>query len=128
MATRIRLKRFGSKHNPHYRIVVADARRQRNGRAIEELGYYNPTTNPPAIKVNAERAQYWLGVGAQPTDTVVSLFRRAGVLASEEEPQATTAEEAQDATEEVEAPSTEAAEETADAEGAGEEGQDADSQ
>ena len=127
MATRIRLKRFGSRHNPHYRIVVADARRQRNGRAIEELGYYNPTTNPPAIEVNVERAQYWLGVGAQPTDTVVSLFRRAGVLTGDAEPPAATEEEEQGAAE-PEAASAEGAEATADAEDAGEDDEDADSQ
>jgi len=80
LATRIRLKRFGAKNDPHYRIVVADSRRQRDGRAIEELGYYSPAGNPPALEVNAERARYWLGVGAQPSDTVRSLLRKAGVV------------------------------------------------
>ena len=88
MATRIRLKRFGGKHDPHYRIVVADARKQRDGRAIEELGYYSPAGNPPALEVNAERALHWLELGAQPSDTVRSLLRRAGVVTEpgEEDP------------------------------------------
>lgn len=84
LATKIRLKRFGGKHDPHYRIVVADARKQRDGRAIEELGYYSPAGNPPALEVNAERALHWLEVGAQPSDTVRSLLRRAGVVAEPE--------------------------------------------
>jgi len=79
LATRIRLKRFGGKNDPHYRIVVADARKQRDGRAIEELGFYSPAGNPPALEVNAERALHWLELGAQPSDTVRSLLRRAGV-------------------------------------------------
>ena len=91
MATRIRLKRFGGKNDPHYRIVVADARKQRDGRAIEELGYYSPAGNPPALEVNAERALHWLEIGAQPSDTVRSLFRQAGVIT---EPGAEDAEEA----------------------------------
>lgn len=84
MATRIRLKRFGGKNDPHYRIVVADARKQRDGRAIEELGYYSPAGNPPALEVNAERALHWLEIGAQPSDTVRSLFRRPGAEDAEE--------------------------------------------
>ena len=70
MPTRIRLKRIGGKHDPHFRIVVADSRRQRDGRAIEEIGYYSPIGDPPTINVKADRALYWLGVGAQPSDTV----------------------------------------------------------
>lgn len=80
MATKIRLKRFGGKHDPHFRIVVADSRKQRDGRAVEELGYYSPAGNPPALEVNVERAAYWLEIGAQPTDTVRSLLAKAGVL------------------------------------------------
>lgn len=81
MATKIRLKRFGGKRDPHYRIVVADSRKQRDGRAVEELGYYSPIGDPSVLEVNAERALHWLQVGAQPTDTVRSLLVRAGVIA-----------------------------------------------
>lgn len=80
MATKIRLKRFGGRHDPHYRIVVADSRRQRDGRAIEELGHYSPTGSSQKLELNAERVQYWLGVGAIPTETVQALLVRAGVL------------------------------------------------
>jgi small subunit ribosomal protein S16 len=76
---KIRLARFGSKKNPHYRIVVADARARRDGRNIETIGRYNPRTEPSTIEVNAERAQYWLGVGAQPSDPVRKLLKIAGV-------------------------------------------------
>ncbi|MGD9495620.1 MAG: 30S ribosomal protein S16 [Armatimonadota bacterium] len=79
MATRIRLKRLGGRHDPHYRIVVADARKQRDGRAIEELGYYSPAGSSAALEINAERARHWLERGAQPSETVRSLLRRAGV-------------------------------------------------
>lgn len=81
MATKIRLKRFGGKHDPHFRIVVADGPSRRDGRTIEELGYYNPTKDPIMLKVNRERAIYWMGVGGQPSETVRSLFRREGILA-----------------------------------------------
>jgi len=81
LPTRIRLKRLGGKHDPHFRIVIADSRKQRDGRAIEEIGYYCPTTDPPTINVKAERALYWLGVGAQPSDTVRSLLKKTGVMA-----------------------------------------------
>ena len=77
---KIRLRRMGAKKAPFYRIVVADARSPRDGRFIEEIGYYDPTKNPAIVKVDAERAQYWIGHGAQPTDTVRSLLRREGVL------------------------------------------------
>lgn len=80
MAVKIRLKRLGKIRSPHYRIVVMDSRNKRDGRAIEEIGLYHPKNDPSVIRVNSERAQYWLGVGAQPTDTVRSLLRRAGVL------------------------------------------------
>nr|NLI49899.1 30S ribosomal protein S16 [Propionibacterium sp.] len=78
MAVKIRLKRMGKIRSPHYRIVVMDSRTKRDGRAIEEIGLYHPKSDPSVIQVNSERAQYWLGVGAQPTDTVVSLFKASG--------------------------------------------------
>ncbi len=81
MATKIRLKRFGGKHDPHFRIVVADERARRDGRTIEELGYYNPTKDPIMLKVDRERAIHWMSVGGQPSETVRSLFRREGILA-----------------------------------------------
>ncbi len=79
MATKIRLKRMGAKKKPFYRIVVADSRAPRDGRFIEEIGYYNPNTNPADVKIDEEKAQKWLATGAQPSDTVRSLFKRAGV-------------------------------------------------
>ncbi|NLO07492.1 MAG: 30S ribosomal protein S16 [candidate division WS1 bacterium] len=80
MATKIRLKRFGAKHDPHFRIVVSDSRRQRDGSAIEELGFYSPAGSSPSFEVNAERARHWLDLGAQPTDTVHALLVKAGVV------------------------------------------------
>ena len=80
MPTRIRLKRFGSKHNPHYRVVIADSRAPRDGKTIEEIGYYNPRTEPPTVKINEDRAVHWLLIGAEPTETVRALLRRAGIL------------------------------------------------
>ncbi len=76
---KIRLARFGSKKNPHYRIVVADARNRRDGRNIESIGRYNPRTEPSTIVVNEERAKYWLSVGAQPTDPVKKLLKIQGI-------------------------------------------------
>lgn len=81
MAVKIRLKRMGSKRNAFYRVVVADARKPRDGRFIEELGYYNPTTEPATIKINEEKALEWLNKGASPSDTVKSLFRKEGIMA-----------------------------------------------
>lgn len=78
MAVKIRLKRLGKIRAPHYRIVVMDARAKRDGRAIEEIGLYHPKNDPSVIEVKSERAQYWLGVGAQPTEAVVALFKRTG--------------------------------------------------
>lgn len=78
MATKIRLKRLGKIRSPHYRIVVMDSRTKRDGRAIEEIGLYHPKNDPSVIQVNSERAQYWLGVGAQPTEAVIALFKRSG--------------------------------------------------
>ncbi|MBO5973721.1 MAG: 30S ribosomal protein S16 [Clostridia bacterium] len=77
---KIRLRRMGAKKAPFYRIVVADSRFPRDGRFIEELGTYNPLKEPAEIKVDAERAQAWIKDGAQPTDTVRSLLKKAGVL------------------------------------------------
>ena len=88
MATRIRLKRTGSRHQPHYRVVVVDQRKSRDGRSIEEIGYYNPRTDPPTIDIDGDRALYWLGVGAQPSETVRSLFEKTGVMKSFREAQA----------------------------------------
>ena len=77
---KIRLRRMGAKKAPFYRIVVADARSPRDGRCIEEIGTYNPLTQPATITVDAEKAQTWIKNGAQPTDTVRSLLKNAGVL------------------------------------------------
>ena len=79
MAVKIRLKRMGKKKAPFYRIVVADSRSPRDGRFIEEIGYYDPTKDPSVIKVNEELAKKWLSNGAQPTDTVAKLLKIAGV-------------------------------------------------
>ena len=79
MAVKIRLKRMGAKKTPFYRVVVADSRYPRDGRFIEELGYYNPTTNPAEIKIDVEKAQTWVKNGAQPTETVKSLLKKAGI-------------------------------------------------
>ncbi len=86
MAVRIRLKRMGSKKRPFYRVVVAASTAPRDGAFIETIGYYNPLTEPYTIQVNAERARHWLSVGAQPTDTVASLLKRASVLDAPETP------------------------------------------
>ncbi|HEX2348127.1 MAG TPA: 30S ribosomal protein S16 [Ktedonobacterales bacterium] len=82
---KIRLMRVGMKGAPSYRIVVADAHSPRDGRIIENIGWYNPLTEPSTINVDAERAKHWLGVGAQPTDSVRSLLERAGVLTRAEQ-------------------------------------------
>ena len=78
MAVKIRLKRMGKIRAPHYRIVVADSRAKRDGRSIEEIGKYHPTENPSVIEVNSERAQYWLSVGAQPSEQVLVLLKLTG--------------------------------------------------
>ena len=77
---KIRLRRLGAKKAPFYRIVVADSRYQRDGRFIEEIGTYNPLNDPATIAVDAERAQAWIKNGAQPTDTVRGILKKAGVL------------------------------------------------
>jgi small subunit ribosomal protein S16 len=79
MAVKIRLKRMGAKKKPFYRIVVADSRSPRDGKFIEEIGYYNPLTEPIDLKINTESAVKWLGDGAQPTDTVRELLKKNGV-------------------------------------------------
>lgn len=78
MATKIRLKRLGKIRSPHYRVVVMDSRARRDGQAIEEIGIYHPKNDPSVIRIDSERAQYWLGVGAQPTEAVVALLKRSG--------------------------------------------------
>ncbi|WP_308464982.1 30S ribosomal protein S16 [Rathayibacter soli] len=78
MAVKIRLKRMGKIRAPYYRIVVADSRTKRDGRVIEEIGIYHPTQEPSVIKVDSDRAQYWLSVGAQPTEQVEALLRLTG--------------------------------------------------
>ena len=79
MATKIRLKRMGAKKAPFYRIVVADSRSPRDGRFIDEIGTYDTNRQPAAIEIDAEKAQKWLGTGAQPSDTVRSLLKQAGL-------------------------------------------------
>jgi len=88
LATRIRLKRTGSRHQPHFRVVVVDQRKSRDGRSIEEIGYYNPRTDPATVDIDEDRALYWLGVGAQPSETVRSLLEKTGVMKSFQETQA----------------------------------------
>jgi small subunit ribosomal protein S16 len=78
VAVKIRLKRLGKIRAPYYRIVVADSRTKRDGRVIEEIGKYHPTEEPSLIQVDSERAQYWLGVGAQPTEQVLALLKLTG--------------------------------------------------
>ncbi|MBQ4566213.1 MAG: 30S ribosomal protein S16 [Oscillospiraceae bacterium] len=77
---KIRLRRMGAKKAPYYRIVVADSRSPRDGRCIEEIGTYNPLTTPATVTVDAEKAQQWIKNGAQPTDTVKALLKKANVL------------------------------------------------
>ncbi|SKA76373.1 SSU ribosomal protein S16P [Clostridium sp. USBA 49] len=79
MAVRIRLRRMGAKKAPFYRVVVADSRSPRDGRFIEEIGYYNPTTEPATIKIDEEKANKWINNGAQPSDIVKKLFDRSGI-------------------------------------------------
>lgn len=80
MAVKIRLRRMGAKKAPFYRIVVADSRYPRDGRFIEEVGYYDPTKDPVVVKVEAEKIQKWLNNGAQPTDTVRALLKKENIL------------------------------------------------
>ena len=78
MAVKIRLKRMGKIRDPRYRVVVVDSRKKRDGRVIEEVGIYQPTENPSLIRITSERVQYWLGVGAQPSETVLALLKVTG--------------------------------------------------
>ena len=80
MAVKMRLRRMGAKRTPFYRVVVADSRYPRDGRFIEEIGTYNPMTNPAEIKIDAEKAEQWLKNGAQPTDTVKVILKKSGVI------------------------------------------------
>ena len=80
MAVKIRLKRMGAHKQPFYRVVVADSRAPRDGKFIEEIGYYNPMTEPKEIKIDVEKAKKWLGNGAQPTETVKTLFKKSGII------------------------------------------------
>ncbi|NLZ46440.1 MAG: 30S ribosomal protein S16 [Clostridiales bacterium] len=80
MAVKIRLKRMGSKKAPFYRLVVADSRYPRDGRFIEEIGYYDPTKEPSVVSVDAEKAKAWIAKGAQPTETVKSIFKKNDIL------------------------------------------------
>lgn len=80
MAVKIRLRRMGAKKAPFYRVVVADSRYPRDGRFIEEIGYYNPLTEPSEVKIDAEKAKKWIANGAQPTDTVKALLKKNGII------------------------------------------------
>ena len=80
MAVKMRLRRIGAKKAPFYRVIVADSRSPRDGRFIEEIGYYNPLTEPAEIKIDAEKAKKWISNGAQPTETVKSLLKKSGIV------------------------------------------------
>ena len=80
MAVKMRLRRMGAKKAPFYRVIVADSRSPRDGRFIEEIGYYNPLTEPAEIKIDAEKAKKWISNGAQPTETAKSLLKKSGVI------------------------------------------------
>ena len=80
MAVKIRLRRMGAKKAPFYRVFVADSRYPRDGRFIEEIGYYDPTKEPNVVKIDAEKAQQWIKNGAQPTDTVKKLLKNNGIV------------------------------------------------
>ena len=79
MSVKIRLRRMGAKKAPFYRLVVADSRYPRDGRFIEEVGYYDPKTNPATLKVDSEKVEKWLANGAQPTEVVAKIFKNAGI-------------------------------------------------
>ena len=80
MAVKMRLRRMGAKKAPFYRVIVADSRSPRDGRFIEEIGYYNPLTNPVEVKIDADKAKKWLNNGAQPTETVKALLKKSGIV------------------------------------------------
>ena len=92
MAVKIRLKRMGAKKNPFFRIVVADSRAPRDGRFIESIGYYDSTVQPAVVQIDEEKALSWMSKGAQPTDTVKSLFSKDGIIAKYAEAKATQSE------------------------------------
>ncbi|MBE6021479.1 MAG: 30S ribosomal protein S16 [Clostridiales bacterium] len=85
MAVKIRLRRMGAKKKPFYRVVVADSRSPRDGRCIEEIGYFNPVADPEVLKIDVEAAQKWIANGAQPTDTAKALLKKAGVYEAKAE-------------------------------------------
>jgi len=89
---KLRLRRTGAKKRPSYRIVAAEHSFPRDGRFIEIIGHYNPLTEPATVKIDEERARHWLSVGAQPTDTVAGLLKRAGVIAAEPVAETATAD------------------------------------
>lgn len=93
MAVKIRMKRIGSKKKPFYRIVVADSRSPRDGRFIEEIGYYNPISNPKQFKVDSEKVTKWISNGAKPTETVAKLFKSYNVTEQSKEEKVEVAEE-----------------------------------
>lgn len=116
---RIRLRRTGKRHQPSYRVVVTDLESPRDGRFIENIGFYNPRNDPPTIEIDVERARYWLSVGAQPSDAAARLLRKVGAMAGGKEAEAAVAEKAvaEEETAAEEAVEEEAVEETvADAE------------
>ncbi len=80
MAVKIRLRRMGAKKAPFYRVVVADSRTARDGKVIEEIGYYNPLTEPATVKIDADKAKKWISNGAQPTDTVKALLKKSEII------------------------------------------------
>ena len=80
MAVKIRLRRMGATKAPFYRVIVADSRSPRDGRFIEEIGYYNPLTNPTDVKIDADKAKTWIANGAQPTETVRALLKKNGII------------------------------------------------
>ncbi|MGL5205938.1 MAG: 30S ribosomal protein S16 [Acidaminococcaceae bacterium] len=92
MAVKIRLKRMGAKKNPFFRIVVADSRAPRDGRFIESIGFYDSTVQPAVVKIDEEKALSWMAKGAQPTDTVKSLFSKDGIIAKYAEAKAKKSE------------------------------------
>ncbi len=91
MAVKIRLKRVGKKKAPSYRVVIADARAPRDGRIIDNIGWYNPLVEPSAIKIDEEKALHWLRVGAQPTESVTLLLKRTGLMERFEQTKSSTA-------------------------------------
>lgn len=91
MAVKIRLTRVGKKKAPSYRVVIADVRSPRDGRIIENIGWYNPRVEPSAIKIDEEKALYWLKVGAQPTESVTLLLKRTGIMERFEQTKSSTA-------------------------------------